>query len=37
MWTFLVELAAEEQVAGNIYPETYSRMEKCRMSLRKKL
>jgi hypothetical protein len=23
MWTFLVELAAvEEQVAGNIYPET---------------
>jgi hypothetical protein len=23
MWTFLVELAAvEEQVAGNVYPET---------------
>jgi hypothetical protein len=24
MWTFLVELAAvEEQVAGNVYPETF--------------
>jgi hypothetical protein len=22
MWTFLVELAAVEQVAGNLYPET---------------
>jgi hypothetical protein len=36
MWTFLVELAAvEESVAGNVYPETLPRMEKCR--LRKKL
>jgi hypothetical protein len=22
MWTFLVELAIEEQEAGNLYPET---------------
>jgi hypothetical protein len=37
MWTFLVELAVEEQVAGISIPKLYSRMEKCRMSLRKKL
>jgi hypothetical protein len=37
MWTFLVELAAvEEQVAGNIYPETLFSHGKW-MSLRKKL
>jgi hypothetical protein len=36
MWTFLVELAAvEDQIAGNLYPETH--MEKCLMRQKKKL
>jgi hypothetical protein len=37
MWTFLVELAAvEDQVAGNLYPETLFHMEKCLMKQKKK-
>jgi hypothetical protein len=32
IWTFLVELAAvEDQVVGNLYPETIFLMAKCRM------
>jgi hypothetical protein len=38
MWTFLVELAAvEDQVVGNLYPETIFLMAKCRMKQWKKL
>jgi hypothetical protein len=38
MWTFLVEFAAvEDQVVGNLYPETIFLMAKCRMKQWKKL
>jgi hypothetical protein len=37
MWTFLVELAAVKSKLPVISIPSYSRMEKCRMSLRKKL